>query len=159
MVTFLIEGEFPNLYLRFHDHEEDEDTILAAHPPLHRGYCPPWGALSSQDSGGDMSWTPREISLQYALVGRGFRGTLESIYQYSSTSSWRISLWDLYKLSGLPIAGYLMDELVPSAKCLSSSLDKKERIPESFHFLLHAYHSLVSSSFDSSVSPTEWISF
>ncbi|GAA0160226.1 hypothetical protein LIER_16827 [Lithospermum erythrorhizon] len=29
-----------------------------------------------------------------------------------------ISLWDLYKLGGLPIAGYLMDEVVTSAECL-----------------------------------------
>ncbi|GAA0149023.1 hypothetical protein LIER_36850 [Lithospermum erythrorhizon] len=64
-------GGAPNLYLRIHDHEEDEDTILAAHPPLHRGCCPPWGALSSRDSGGDTSWTPKEISHQFALVGRG----------------------------------------------------------------------------------------
>ncbi|GAA0150362.1 hypothetical protein LIER_09319 [Lithospermum erythrorhizon] len=52
-----------------------------------------------------------------------------------------------------------MDEVVPSAECLSSSLGKKECIPESCCFLLHAYHSLASSSFDSSVSPTELISF
>ncbi|GAA0185107.1 hypothetical protein LIER_32395 [Lithospermum erythrorhizon] len=62
-------------------------------------------------------------------------------------------------MGGLPIAGYLMDEVVPSAEFLSSSLGKKERIPELFRFLLHSYHSQVSSSFDRSVSPAEWISF
>ncbi|GAA0175304.1 hypothetical protein LIER_28499 [Lithospermum erythrorhizon] len=70
MVTFLTEGEPPNLYLRINDREEDKDTILAAYPPLYRGCCPPWAALRSQDSGGDMSWNPMELSRQYALVGR-----------------------------------------------------------------------------------------
>ncbi|GAA0165871.1 hypothetical protein LIER_21161 [Lithospermum erythrorhizon] len=35
----------------------------------------------------------------------------------------------------------------------------EERIPESCLFLLHAYHSLASSSSDRSFSPVEWISF
>ncbi|GAA0140046.1 hypothetical protein LIER_35180 [Lithospermum erythrorhizon] len=33
-----------------------------------------------------------------------------------------ISLWDLYKLGGLPIDGHLMDEVVPFAEYLSSSV-------------------------------------
>ncbi|GAA0146309.1 hypothetical protein LIER_06298 [Lithospermum erythrorhizon] len=49
-----------------------------------------------------------------------------------------ISLWELYQLGGLPVAGYLMDEVVPSAEC--------HRIPESCRFLLHAYYFLASSS-------------
>ncbi|GAA0180983.1 hypothetical protein LIER_30184 [Lithospermum erythrorhizon] len=52
-----------------------------------------------------------------------------------------------------------MDEVVPSVECLSSSLGKKERIPEPCCFLLHAYNSLVSSSSDHSASLAEWITF
>ncbi|GAA0147263.1 hypothetical protein LIER_07005 [Lithospermum erythrorhizon] len=71
MVSFSTEGEHPNLHLRIHDHEEDENTFLAAHPFLHRGCCPSWEALSSKDAGGDMSWTSGEPSLQSVLAGRG----------------------------------------------------------------------------------------
>ncbi|GAA0158968.1 hypothetical protein LIER_15864 [Lithospermum erythrorhizon] len=66
-----------------------------------------------------------------------------------------ISLWDLYKLGGLPIAGHLMDEVVPSTECISSSLDKKGRIPEPCRSLLHAYHHLATSSSYLSISPAE----
>ncbi|GAA0160981.1 hypothetical protein LIER_17407 [Lithospermum erythrorhizon] len=121
MVTFSIEEEHPNLRLRIHDHKEEEDTILAAYPPLHRS-----------------------------------RSTNTLLLPHGKVS---ISLWDLYKLGDLPIAGHLMDEVVPSAEPLSSSLGKKERIPQSCRFLLHAYHSLVTSSSDRIVSPVEWISF
>ncbi|GAA0176078.1 hypothetical protein LIER_29135 [Lithospermum erythrorhizon] len=70
-----------------------------------------------------------------------------------------ISLWDLCKLGGLVVAGHLMDEVVPSAECLPSSLDKSDRIAESCRFLLHAYHHLVSSSPDHSISMVDWIGF
>ncbi|GAA0185106.1 hypothetical protein LIER_32394 [Lithospermum erythrorhizon] len=65
MVTFSTEGEHLNLHLRIHDHEEVEDTILAAHPPLHRGCFPPWGALDGKNAGGNMNWTPGEPSCAY----------------------------------------------------------------------------------------------
>ncbi|GAA0139193.1 hypothetical protein LIER_00791 [Lithospermum erythrorhizon] len=58
LVTFSIEGGHLNLHLRIHDHEEDEDTILAAHPPLFKGSCPPWEALDGKGAAGDMNWTP-----------------------------------------------------------------------------------------------------
>ncbi|GAA0165870.1 hypothetical protein LIER_21160 [Lithospermum erythrorhizon] len=58
MVNFSTEGERPNFHLRIHDHEEDEDTILVAHPSLHKGCCSPWEALNGKDAGGNMSWTP-----------------------------------------------------------------------------------------------------
>ncbi|GAA0186021.1 hypothetical protein LIER_33309 [Lithospermum erythrorhizon] len=70
-----------------------------------------------------------------------------------------ISLWDTYKLGGLPVARYLMDEVVPLAECMSPSLGKSDRIPEWCRFLLYAYHHLASSSSDRSISPAEWISF
>ncbi|GAA0139194.1 hypothetical protein LIER_00792 [Lithospermum erythrorhizon] len=69
-----------------------------------------------------------------------------------------ISLWDLHKLGGLPIDGYLMDEVVPSTECLSSSLGKRERV-SLFWFLLHVYHRLATSSSDRSVSLAEWIGY
>ncbi|GAA0173521.1 hypothetical protein LIER_27118 [Lithospermum erythrorhizon] len=68
-----------------------------------------------------------------------------------------ISLWDMYKLVGFLVAGHLMDVVIPSAECLSSSLDKSDRIPESCCFLLHAYHHLVSSYPDHSVFVANWI--
>ncbi|GAA0170581.1 hypothetical protein LIER_24809 [Lithospermum erythrorhizon] len=174
---------------RYQLHEvEDEDTFLAAHPPLHRGSFPHWEALSSKEAGSDMSWTPGESSRQSILAGRGHsRDEPPKIYRaedvlsrYSaklSTTSiyetvcaslftyeyfdtlmkafvecWSpstntlllshgevsISLWDLYKLGGLPVAGYLMDEVVPSAECLSPSLGKSDHILESCCFLLRA---------------------
>ncbi|GAA0162982.1 hypothetical protein LIER_18961 [Lithospermum erythrorhizon] len=70
-----------------------------------------------------------------------------------------ISLWDLYKLGGLPVAGHLMDEVVSSTKCISPPLTKKERVPESCRFLLHAYHCLTTSSSNRFVCPAEWIDF
>ncbi|GAA0145879.1 hypothetical protein LIER_05960 [Lithospermum erythrorhizon] len=143
---------------------------------LVRGCCLSWGTLSSKDSGGDMSWTPRDLSrrwswhstitlhglfkyipgywewaedvlircfakLSTATIYEVVRASL-FIYEYSDplmkafVECWcpstntpllphgevSIFLWDLYKLGGLPIAGYLMDEVVPSAECLSSSI-------------------------------------
>ncbi|GAA0153221.1 hypothetical protein LIER_11516 [Lithospermum erythrorhizon] len=210
MASFSTEGEHPNLHLRTHEHEEDEDTYLVAHPPLHKGFAAPWEALTSRDARGDMSWTPGESSRHCVLVGRGhsrdeppriyhilredvatrrdilpllfmdylsvLRITgngkktflVDTFVEYWSLSSntlllphgeTSISLWDLYELGGLLVAGYLMDEVVPSAECLSLSLGKSDRIPESCRFLLHAYYLLESSSSNNFVSPAEWISF
>ncbi|GAA0186323.1 hypothetical protein LIER_33611 [Lithospermum erythrorhizon] len=40
-----------------------------------------------------------------------------------------LSLWDLYKLGGLPVKGQIFDEVVPSVECLSRALLDKDRIP------------------------------
>ncbi|GAA0173552.1 hypothetical protein LIER_27143 [Lithospermum erythrorhizon] len=105
-------------------------TLFWLHNLLCTGVAVLLGTLSSKDFGGDMSWTPRELSRQFALVAfvecwSPFTNTL--LLPHDEVS---ISLWDLYKLGGLLIAVYLMDEIVPLAECLSSSLGKKERIPD-----------------------------
>ncbi|GAA0186136.1 hypothetical protein LIER_33664 [Lithospermum erythrorhizon] len=41
-----------------------------------------------------------------------------------------LSLWDLYKLGGFPVRGQILDEVVPSAECLSLALPNKYRIPD-----------------------------
>ncbi|GAA0175467.1 hypothetical protein LIER_28634 [Lithospermum erythrorhizon] len=58
MVTFSTKGEYPNLHLCIHDHEEDEDTIYTTHPLLFKGSFPSWEALDGKGAGGDMNWTP-----------------------------------------------------------------------------------------------------
>ncbi|GAA0169931.1 hypothetical protein LIER_24309 [Lithospermum erythrorhizon] len=71
MLTFSIEGEHPNLHLRIHDHKEDEDTILDAHPSLFKGSCPLWEAFDGKGAGGDMNWTHGAPFRAYFLAGRG----------------------------------------------------------------------------------------
>ncbi|KAK4383765.1 hypothetical protein Sango_2744900 [Sesamum angolense] len=54
-----------------------------------------------------------------------------------------ISLWDLHELPGLPMMGYLYDEVIPSALELIGVDEKRERfIPRSSKYLLYAYHLL-----------------
>ncbi|GAA0163286.1 hypothetical protein LIER_19186 [Lithospermum erythrorhizon] len=165
MVTFSTEGEHPNLHLHIHDHEEDEDTILAAHSPLYKGSFPPWGALDGKDVGGSVSWTPGDPSRAYVLASRGHtKDKPPRIYRILREDvaigcwSWHSSI-ALHGLFEYTPAGHVMDEVVPSAECLSSSLDKKEDIPKSCRYLLHPYDSLANFSSDSFVSPVEWISF
>ncbi|GAA0150363.1 hypothetical protein LIER_09320 [Lithospermum erythrorhizon] len=72
---------------------EDEDTILAVHPPLQKGCCPPWEALNGKAACGNMSWTPGEPSCAYVLAGRGHtRDEPPKIYrvlrEYVATGRW-----------------------------------------------------------------------
>ncbi|GAA0155314.1 hypothetical protein LIER_38061 [Lithospermum erythrorhizon] len=43
-----------------------------------------------------------------------------------------LSVWDLYKLGGLPVQGQIFDEVVPLAECLSQDLPNKDKIPDSY---------------------------
>ncbi|GAA0166034.1 hypothetical protein LIER_21284 [Lithospermum erythrorhizon] len=70
-----------------------------------------------------------------------------------------LSLWDLYKLASLPIKGQILHKVVPSAEYLSPTLPDKERIPESYFFLLQAYHRLSLASAKDLVHITDWINF
>ncbi|GAA0164427.1 hypothetical protein LIER_39781 [Lithospermum erythrorhizon] len=108
-----------------------------------------------------MNWTHREPSHAYVLASRGFWEWAEDVLSRCSTKLSTAGIYeaDLYKLGGLPIAGHLMDEVVPSTECLSSSLGKRERILQPCRFILHAYHRLATSSSDRSVSLAEWICF
>ncbi|GAA0187385.1 hypothetical protein LIER_34673 [Lithospermum erythrorhizon] len=67
-----------------------------------------------------------------------------------------ISLWDLSKIGGLPVIGHLFDKVVPTAKCLSPTLDGDARIPRSYRLLLLAYHCLASHSPNGTFSHRSW---
>ncbi|KAL2934874.1 Plectin [Bienertia sinuspersici] len=55
-----------------------------------------------------------------------------------------ISLWDLYKLGGLPISGRIYDETVPDIHTLRAHTDKGvRRIPKAYESLLAAYRQIV----------------
>ena len=43
---------------------------------------------------------------------------------HSSIGEVSISLWDLYRIAGLPISGSFYDEMVPSAEELSNDVTK-----------------------------------
>ncbi|KAL0302570.1 UNVERIFIED_CONTAM: hypothetical protein Scaly_3028100 [Sesamum calycinum] len=73
-----------------------------------------------------------------------------------------ISLWDLHELVGLPMAGCLYDEVVPSALELTGVDEKRERfIPRSCKYLLYAYHLLQNADDNrcSHVSIDKWVKF
>ncbi|KAK6163516.1 hypothetical protein DH2020_000380 [Rehmannia glutinosa] len=58
-----------------------------------------------------------------------------------------ISLWDLHTLAGLPMTGFLYDEVVSSAKELTGVDEAGLRfLPHSCNRLLHAYHLLQGSA-------------
>ncbi|KAK6137934.1 hypothetical protein DH2020_028322 [Rehmannia glutinosa] len=74
-----------------------------------------------------------------------------------------ISLWDLHTLDGLPMTGFLYDEVVRSAKELTGVDEAGLRfLPRSCKRLLHAYHILQGSAHGdhySQVSIDDWINF
>ncbi|KAK6145923.1 hypothetical protein DH2020_019792 [Rehmannia glutinosa] len=74
-----------------------------------------------------------------------------------------ISLWDLHTLAGLPMTGFLYDEVVPSAKELTGVDEAGLRfLPRSCNRLLHVYHLLQGSAHGdhySQVSIDDWINF
>ncbi|GAA0144576.1 hypothetical protein LIER_04990 [Lithospermum erythrorhizon] len=57
------------------------------------------------------------------------------------------------------MTGRMFDEVVPIAKCFSSSLSDEARIPKSCRFLLSSYHYLAAQSPDGGVSISSWIGF
>ncbi|KAL0405765.1 UNVERIFIED_CONTAM: hypothetical protein Slati_3890400 [Sesamum latifolium] len=79
----------------------------------------------------------------------------------TSAGELSISLWDLHDLAGLPITGWLYDEVVPSALELTSADEKGGRfIPRSSKYLLYA-HLLQGADDDqySNVSIDKWVKF
>ncbi|KAL0287357.1 UNVERIFIED_CONTAM: hypothetical protein Scaly_2767300 [Sesamum calycinum] len=80
----------------------------------------------------------------------------------TSAEEMSISLWDLHELAGLPMAGCLYDEVVPSALELTGVDEKRERfVPRSSKYLLYAYHLLQSADDNrcSHVSIDKWVKF
>ncbi|XP_074288215.1 uncharacterized protein LOC141613382 [Silene latifolia] len=71
-----------------------------------------------------------------------------------------ISLWDLHRLSGLPILGSIYDEAVPSYDNLHALDAQGVRvIPRACHFLLVVYHRLKMQSGGKGVTSQQWIEF
>ena len=80
---------------------------------------------------------------------------------HTSLGKMSISLWDLYRLGGLPIFGRLYDEAIPCYEELIGS-DKIERfIPKSCEHLFAAFHLLNSKKEgeDLRVLASDWVSF
>ena len=64
-----------------------------------------------------------------------------------------ITLWDLCRIGGLPLYGSFYDEVVPSAKEMSS-------LPSSCEYLFAAFHHLsLELGGPHSVTATEWVGF
>ncbi|GAA0173176.1 hypothetical protein LIER_26847 [Lithospermum erythrorhizon] len=67
-----------------------------------------------------MSWTLEKSSRQSVVAGQGhLRDEALKVYRVLREDV----ATDLYKLGGLVVAGYLMDEVIPSVECLSPSLE------------------------------------
>ncbi|KAL2943460.1 Tropomyosin-1 [Bienertia sinuspersici] len=63
---------------------------------------------------------------------------------HTMAGEFSISLWDLYKLGGLPISGRIYDETVPDIHTLRAHTDKGvRRIPKAYESLLAAYRQIV----------------
>ena len=63
---------------------------------------------------------------------------------HTSLGEMSISLWDLYRLGGLPIFGRLYDEAIPCCEELTGSDETKRFIPKSCEHLFVAFHLLNS---------------
>ncbi|KAL0310140.1 UNVERIFIED_CONTAM: hypothetical protein Sangu_2457400 [Sesamum angustifolium] len=64
----------------------------------------------------------------------------------TSTGELSISLWDLHELAGLPMTGFLYDEVVPNTLEFTDVDEKRERfIPCSSKYLIYSYHLLQSA--------------
>lgn len=72
-----------------------------------------------------------------------------------------ISLWDLYKLGGLPIIEKFYDEVVPCAKELTSRDSKGELyLPASYKYLFAAYHNLkIQQKRSTEITHIDWVKF
>ena len=67
-----------------------------------------------------------------------------------------ISLWDLHRLSGLPLHGMFYDEVIPSATELIGENDKGRFLPKCYEYLFVAYHFLSNKkNFDGKVLAEE----
>ncbi|KAL2941883.1 Tuftelin [Bienertia sinuspersici] len=72
-----------------------------------------------------------------------------------------ISLWNLYKLGGLPISGRIYDEAVPDIHTLRAHTDKGvRRIPKAYKPILAANHQIVQRlESKKGVSAQQWVDF
>jgi len=76
----------------------------------------------------------------------------------TSVGELSISLWDLHVLGGLPIWGSLYEEIVPEAKELVGSDEKRTKyIPRTCEYLFAAFHHLRGANQE--VSFSKWIRF
>uniref|UniRef100_A0A2N9G3K9 Aminotransferase-like plant mobile domain-containing protein n=1 Tax=Fagus sylvatica TaxID=28930 RepID=A0A2N9G3K9_FAGSY len=72
---------------------------------------------------------------------------------HTSVGEISITLWDLCRIGGLPLFGSFYDEVVPSAKEMSS-------LPSSCEYLFAAFHHLsLKLGGPDSVTSTEWVGF
>ena len=72
---------------------------------------------------------------------------------HTSVGEISITLWDLCRIGGLPLFGSFYDEVVPSAKEMSS-------LPSSCEYLFAAFHRLsLELGGPDLVTSTEWIGF
>ena len=72
---------------------------------------------------------------------------------HTSVGEISITLWDLCRIGGLPLFGFFYDEVVPSAKEMSS-------LPSSCEYLFAAFHHLsLELGGPDSVTSTEWVGF
>ena len=70
-----------------------------------------------------------------------------------------ISLWDLYKLGGLPIYGKIYDEAVPSRHALYQRRQNNQRlIQPTCRYLLATYSHLENAN-DRGVCAERWVDF
>jgi len=70
-----------------------------------------------------------------------------------------ISLWDFYKLGGLPIYGKIYDEAVPSRDALYQHRQNNKRlIQPTYRYLLAAYNHLENTN-DRGVCAKRWVDF
>ncbi|KAL2942840.1 Tropomyosin [Bienertia sinuspersici] len=80
---------------------------------------------------------------------------------HTMAGEFSISLWDLYKLGGLPISGRIYDETVPDIHTLRAHTDKGvRRIPKAYESLLAAYRQIVQRpESKKGVSARQWVDF
>ena len=78
---------------------------------------------------------------------------------HTSIEEVSISLWDLYRIVGLPIIGSFYDKMVPRVEELSND-DTKSSLPPSCRNLFLAYHRICSETTGkSSAKLASWVSF
>ena len=110
------------------------EEVLGRHGPFLKGcklYEAIFASLFSHDCHASMirafceRWCPTTNTL-HTFIGEVF-----------------ISLWDLYRIAGLPIIGSFYDEMVPNAKELSNDATKSS-LPPSCRNLFLGYHRICS---------------
>ena len=80
---------------------------------------------------------------------------------HTSLGEMSISLWDLYRLGGLPIFGRLYDEAIPCYEELTGSDETERFIPKSCDHLFAAFH-LLNSKKEGEVPrvlASNWVNF